>query len=458
MKRYSLLVIALCVVMGACCQNITGSWAGKLNFGGASLNLIFNISSTDSGYKATLDSPDQNAKGIPVSVVTFVDSLLTVKVNMLGASFSGRLVGEDKIIGTFVQGAASISLELTPQKTDKTTRIRPQEPKAPFPYKTEDVIFENKNAGIKLAGTLTIPEKGTNFPAVILVTGSGAQNRDEEIMDHKPFLVIADYLTRNGIAVLRYDDRGVAQSEGDFASATTIDLANDAVVAFDYLMSRNDINHKNIGLIGHSEGGAIAFINAAKNDKIAFIITLAAPGVQGKEIIAQQAEILMINSGANRNIVEREMPILRARYDLLCQNKSIETLRAELRVDIEKGIPVDKLADTVVQKQINAGVESMTSAWYIGFLKYNPTQDLCKIKCPIFALNGDKDVQVNADINLSAIKQSVKSNATVKKYPNLNHLFQHANPSGNPLDYGSIEETISPEVLSDIASWILSQK
>ncbi|MEG0253391.1 MAG: alpha/beta hydrolase, partial [Muribaculaceae bacterium] len=249
MKRYFAIALTLCMVMTAVCQDIVGSWAGKLNFGSSTLNLVFNISKADTGYKTTIDSPDQMAKGIPTDNTTFNDSVLSIGIKMLGASFSGTCVENDKIRGAFTQSGISLPIELSRQKAEALIKNRPQEPKAPFPYKIEEIIFENESAGIKLAGTLTMPSKGTKFPAVILVTGSGAQNRNEEIMGHKPFLVIADYLTRNGIAVLRYDDRGTAKSEGNFANATTADFATDAHAALKYLTSRKDINLKKIGII-----------------------------------------------------------------------------------------------------------------------------------------------------------------------------------------------------------------
>lgn len=458
MKRYFAIALTLCMVMTAVCQDIVGSWAGKLNFGSSTLNLVFNISKADTGYKTTIDSPDQMAKGIPTDNTTFNDSVLSIGIKMLGASFSGTCVENDKIRGAFTQSGISLPIELSRQKAEALIKSRPQEPKAPFPYKIEEIIFENESAGIKLAGTLTMPSKGTKFPAVILVTGSGAQNRNEEIMGHKPFLVIADYLTRNGIAVLRYDDRGTAKSEGNFANATTADFATDAHAALKYLTSRKDINLKKIGIIGHSEGASIAIMEAANNKDVAYIITLAGPGVSGKEIIEKQVETMMRNSGVTDLLIEKQMPTYKARYEILCQDKNIEQIRNEFIANIEKSIPTDNLNQPAVKKEIDASVKSMTSQWYINFLKYNPATDLSKIKCPMLALNGDKDVQVDAEINLSAIKNIVKSNLTIKKYPGLNHMFQHASETGNPLDYASIEETIAPIVLSDITTWILARR
>ncbi|MDH6354442.1 fermentation-respiration switch protein FrsA (DUF1100 family) [Dysgonomonas sp. PH5-45] len=436
-------------------QDVVGTWSGKLALPNGSLTVVFHIVKTNDGYSATFDSPDQGAKGIPTGATNFQGNILTIEMPNVGASYTGELKDDGKLYGIFTQGM-DMPLDMVKGETEQPKR--PQEPKAPFPYKTEDVKFGNENADITLAGTLTMPAERKNFPAVVLVTGSGAQNRNEEIMGHKPFLVIADYLTRNGIAVLRFDDRGVGESEGDFGSALTDDFATDAAAALSYLKTRKDINPRKIGMLGHSEGGSVAFKQAAANKDVAYIISLAGPGVKGDSLILKQAEAIVKAGGVTDFQWKFQEPILRNRYALLTQDKSLDELKKELYADITKTIPPDMLKDENLKKKIETEMRPMTSPWYIAFLKYDPASDLKKIKCPVLALNGDKDLQVPADMNLTAIETILKNNGnknvTVKKYAGLNHLFQQCQ-TGQISEYNQIEETINPQVLQDITDWIL---
>ena len=277
-KQFALLLMGILVPVCIYSQDISGAWNGKLSLPTSSLTICFNLQKTEQGYTSTCDSPDQGVKGIPTESTLFKDSVLTIQIPKIHASYKGKLGADNKIYGNFTQG---IPLKLDLEKGESAKMNRPQEPQPPFPYKVEDITVENPQADIILAGTLTLPEQGSKFPAVVLVTGSGPQNRDEEIMGHKPFLVIADYLTRNGIAVLRCDDRGIGKSKGVYASATNEDFASDAEAAFQYLKSRKEINSKQIGIIGHSAGGTIAFMLAARNKEVAFIVSLAGATIQG---------------------------------------------------------------------------------------------------------------------------------------------------------------------------------
>ena len=338
---------------------------------------------------------------------------------------------------------------------------RPQEPQPPFPYKVEEVSVKNTQDGITLAGTLTLPEKGNKFPAVVLVTGSGAQNRNEEIMGHKPFLVIADYLTRNGIAVLRCDDRGTAASQGDYASATNEDFAKDTEAALNYLRSRKEINTKKIGIIGHSCGGTIAFDIAAKAPNISFIISLAGAAVRGDSLMLKQVELISKSQGMPDPVWQTMKPSVRHRYSLLQQtDKSSDEIRKEVYADVTRTMSAEQLKDLNTVQQLSAQINSMTSPWYLHFMRYDPTASLKKIKCPVLALNGEKDIQVDADMNLTAIKQHISENGnknvTIKAYPKLNHLFQTCE-KGTLAEYGQLEETINPEVLKDMTEWIKKQ-
>lgn len=439
-------------------QNISGTWHGKLSLPAGSLTIVFHINQSGEGeYTTTLDSPDQGATNIKTQSTSFKDSVLTIQIPLINASYKGKLNSEHSIVGTFTQGMA---LALNLEKGEANKPKRPQEPQPPFPYRSEEVSVKNAKDGITLAGTLTLPEKGNKFPAVVLVTGSGAQNRDSEIMGHKPFLVIADYLTRNGIAVLRCDDRGTAASQGNHATATNEDFANDTEAALNYLRSRKDINAKKVGIIGHSCGGTIAFITAAKNPSVAFVISLAGAAVRGDSLMLKQVELISKSQGMPDAMWPAMKPAIQHRYALLQQtDKTPEELQKELYADVTKTMSPEQLKDLNTAKQLSAQVNSMTSPWYLHFMRYDPTKDLKKIKCPVFALNGEKDIQVDAAMNLTAIKQRVSENGnkkvTVKAYPNLNHLFQTCK-KGTLAEYGELEETFSPEVLKDMTEWILS--
>lgn len=377
---------------------------------------------------------------------------------MIHASYKGKLNSDNTINGTFTQG---MPLPLNLVKGEASRPKRPQEPQPPFPYRSEEVTVRNERDGINLAGTLTLPEKGTKFPAVVMVTGSGAQNRDEEIMGHKPFFVIADYLTRNGIAVLRCDDRGTAASQGTHATATNEDFATDTEAMVNYLRSRKEINAKKIGIIGHSAGGIIAFIVAKKDLSIAFVVSLAGAGVRGDSLMLKQVELISKSQGMPDAVWQGMKPSIRNRYAILQQtDKTPEELQKELYADVTKTMSPEQLKDLNTIQQISAQISSMTSPWYLHFMRYDPGQDLKKLKCPVLALNGEKDIQVDAAMNLAAIQERItgngNKNVTVKAYPNLNHLFQTCE-KGTLAEYGQLEETINPEVLKDIIEWIRKQ-
>lgn len=443
----------------ASAQNIVGTWHGKLYVPTGSLTIVFHISQTDQGtYVTTLDSPDQGTNGIKTETTSFNDSILTIRMPMLHASYKGKLNGDKTINGTFTQGMP-IPLNLKKGETDRPKR--PQEPQPPFTYRSEEVTVKNEQDGINLAGTLTLPKKGTKFPAVVMVTGSGAQNRDEEIMGHKPFLVIADYLTRNGIAVLRCDDRGTAASQGDYAAATNEDFAKDTEAAINYLRGRKEINAEKIGIIGHSAGGTIAFMVAAKYPAVAFIVSLAGVGIKGDSLMLRQVELISKSQGMPEALWQGMKPAIRNRYAILQQtDKTNDELQKELYADITKTMSPEQLKDSNTMQQVHIQISSMTSPWYLHFMRYDPTKDLKKIKCPVLALNGEKDIQVDAAMNLTAIQQRISENGnknvTAKAYPNLNHLLQTCK-KGSPAEYGQLEETISPEVLKDITDWIKKQ-
>ena len=453
------LFTGLFLSSSASAQDISGTWHGKLTVPTGSLTIVFHINQAAQGtYVTTLDSPDQGANGIKTQTTSFNDSTLIIQIPVIHASYKGKLNSDNTINGTFTQG---MPLPLNLKKGEASRPKRPQEPQPPFPYRSEEVTVRNERDGINLAGTLTLPEKGTKFPAVVMVTGSGAQNRDEEIMGHKPFFVIADYLTRNGIAVLRCDDRGTAASQGTHATATNEDFATDTEAMVNYLRSRKEINAKKIGIIGHSAGGIIAFIVAKKDPSIAFVVSLAGAGVRGDSLMLKQVELISKSQGMPDAVWQGMKPSIRNRYAILQQtDKTPEELQKELYADVTKTMSPEQLKDLNTIQQLSAQISSMTSPWYLHFMRYDPGQDLKKLKCPVLALNGKKDIQVDAVMNLTAIQKRItgngNKNVTVKAYPNLNHLFQTCE-KGTLTEYGQLEETINPEVLKDIIEWIRKQ-
>lgn len=404
------IILSFCLFLswaGAFAQKpIEGDWMGKLNLGPQSLTIVLHVNCNAQGdVECILDSPDQGAKGIAVETDYCSSDSISVSLASLALSFQGKLKG-DEIVGTFTQGL-SFSLIL---KRGEEKLNRPQNPVAPYPYKTEEVAFKNVADGATLVGTLSYPigyKKGQT-PVVLMVTGSGQENRDEEIFDHKPFLVIADYLARHGVATLRYDDRGFGKSTGgDVEHATTLDFMRDAASGVDFLRTSKQFGK--VGILGHSEGGSIAFMLGAKR-KVDFVISMAGIGVKGDTALTAQA------------------------------NKIFELTGQSMRFSTH-------------QYRMNAIIKR--SPWLNFFIDYNPSADISKTLCPVMAINGSRDVQVISSLNLAGIKAHLKPNPKniIKEYPSLNHLFQHCQ-TGNVLEYRMIEETISPEVLEDIVRFI----
>jgi len=454
MKRTFILTLGLLLTVSAFSQDIAGSWYGVLTVG-TKLPLVIKISEKDGGYSATLDSPAQGAKGIPINTVSFENGKLTFSVAIAGIEYEG-ILQNDSITGTFKQNGMSFPLSLSRTPTTEESLAPParsQDPKPPFPYRSEDVKFENKSAGITLAGTLTLPQEGKNFPVAVLVTGSGPQNRNEELLGHKPFLILSDYLTRNGIAVLRYDDRGVAESGGKYDTATLDDFASDAFAAVNYLKTRKEINPKKIGVIGHSYGGTIAFMLAGgKNSDLAYIVSMAGPAIPGDSLIRLQSDLIFSKAGAtDAQRAESEKGL--TEIDSIIKNYSDEAILKNMDKILDDLLPDSVRGDERYRANTRQVIRQMMGSETKSIMNSNPAEALMKTKCPVLALNGENDLQVPADINLDRIKALVKGKVTAKKYPNLNHLFQHC-ATGLPTEYGNIEETMSPEVLNDIAAWI----
>lgn len=461
MTKFFLVLIAILASIAVTAQDITGQWNSVLKVQGTQFRLVFNVSKTDNGYSATMDSPDQNAKGIPVTKTTFENSKITFDIANAGIEYNGELK-DDEIIGVFKQNGHGFPMNLSRKVIEKQILKRPQEPQKPYPYYSEEVTFQNNAAHINLAGTLTLPKKSGTFPAVILISGSGPQNRNEELLGHKPFLVIADYLTKNGIAVLRYDDRGVGQSKGNFKTATSADFATDVESAVAYLKTRKEINK--IGLIGHSEGGLIAPMVANKSTDIAFIVLLAAPGIQGDQILLLQQKLIGKASGISENDLQKNELISRKTYAIVNKSNSLEQLNTDLsnylKTVLKDNPKNEKPAAMSDDEFVKLQVSQIATPWMHYFITYNPAPALEKIKCPVLALNGEKDLQVPANENIEAIKKALakagNTNVTTKIFPNLNHLFQESK-TGVPTEYATIEQTFSPLVLDEITKWINTQ-
>ncbi|MBN1686684.1 MAG: alpha/beta hydrolase [Spirochaetales bacterium] len=429
---------------------VAGIWQGSVKAGGQELRIVFHFQREENGWAATADSPDQGVEGIPVESVTVDGLKIELNIPAVAGQYKGKFDRTDSVFrGKWHQGGGVFALDL--ERIEKVEAvIRPQDPVPPFPYDETEVTFTNDEAGITLAGTLTVPRRGGPFPAVILVSGSGAQNRNEELMNHRPFLVLADHLTRQGIAVLRYDDRGVGGSGGDPAAATSEDFADDAYAAFTFLTGRPGIDARRTGIIGHSEGGIIAPMVAARAPEVNFIVLLAGSGVPGKELLLQQSAAILRASGAPEAQINAASAVNKSIYDVIISQPDNEKAAEQIQ-EILGGLGIP-------QDQMDAQITAMLSPWYRYFLTYDPATSLKNTGCPVLALNGSLDLQVPADQNLAAIEQALNgggnAQVTTIKLEGLNHLFQHAT-TGLVQEYAQIEETFAPEALQTISDWIL---
>ncbi|WP_018629846.1 alpha/beta hydrolase family protein [Niabella aurantiaca] len=438
-------------------QSIAGSWQGNLDISaGRTIPLVIHIEQSGDSLKAVMDSPAQGVKEIPVDRTAFDSNLLRFELHALKIQYAGALQG-DSIAGTFTQAGYALPLVLRKNKNgNKPFYHRPQEPQPPFSYHTEAVGFKNTTQGNRLAGTLTTPTAGQDFPVVVMITGSGAQNRDEELFGHKPFLVIADYFANHGIGSLRLDDRGVGGSEKGKADPTSADFATDIHSAVEYLVQRG---FKNTGLLGHSEGGVIAPIVATKNPNVKFMILMAGLGVTGAELNVQQIRLLNKVMGATDATAEK-----RAAETQVVVNAILKYRQPELGTELEKIYSRIFLPDSMQQNArekndfIRQQLSRASAPWFVFLTRYNPNDYLTCIKIPVLALNGSLDVQVAAKENLAGIKAGLEKagnkNFEVKELPGLNHLFQEAG-TGAPSEYAQIEQTMAPAVLELMTRWIL---
>lgn len=431
-------------------QNITGSWYGNLDVQGQKLPLVFHIGQEGNDLKSTFDSPTQGAKGVPIQKTLFENNELTFNASNLGITFTGKL-NTQKIDGLFSQSGMNFPLILT--RNEETTVVnRPQTPKPPFNYNSADVTFKNDTEGNLLEGTLTTPKNfNKKSPILVMITGSGAQDRNEEMFEHKPFLVIADDLAKKGIATLRLDDRGIGGSKKGKENATSADFATDINSAVNYLVKNG---YKNIGLIGHSEGGMIAPMVANNNKNVKFLVLLAAPGIPILDLVLDQNKKIAESTNLPQDAIDEVLAIKSKTFNYahLYNGK-------DFKIDFTKYL--EDNYPKMSEQEREPFIAQMSSEWFRYFIKFNPEDYLSKVKIPVLALNGSFDMQVSAEENLDGIKKSLtkagNKNFEIVEFKGLNHLFQTAK-TGSPAEYGQIEETFSPKVLNKMSSWILSLK
>ena len=424
------IFITLILVIYSQNDNITGSWEGELSVSGTALRIIFHINEKNNTLSSTMDSPDQGANGIPVEKTIFTGNKLLLELPRLSAKYNGYFQ-KDSIVGNWSQGSFSLKLVL---KKEVTKVNRPQVPKKPYSYNEEEVTFKNND--IIFSGTLTKPTGNGKFHSVILISGSGQQDRNSSLFGHKPFLVISDFLTRNGYTVLRFDDRGIGKSTGTAVGATSKDFSNDVIAGITFLNSRDDI--LSVGLIGHSEGAMIAQMIASKMHDLSFIILLAGPGINGFDLILEQNYNIMNKMGLTRFKIEEEMTKKKTLFELIRSNKYDKSALKNFDIN---------------EKDFN----KLNTKWFRFFLNYKPENYLPKVKSAIFALNGENDCQVISSSNLNAIKkileESDHKSYKVTELKKLNHLFQ-TSETGLPNEYAKIEETFAPEALKIILEWM----
>ncbi len=445
-------------------RNVAGNWLATLDLGASKLRLVVKVEKSATGYTAKFDSVDQGHKDLPIDSIVLDGNKLSFSAAQFGINYEGTLnEAGDEITGTFKQGAGAAPMVF--KRIDVVPELsRRQDPKPPYPYDEQEVSYRNEKDNIKIAGTLTVPRGGGKYPAVLLITGSGSQDRNETIAGHRPFLVLADHLTRNGIAVLRVDDRGIGGTDIGSLSVTSENFAEDVLAGVNFLKQRKEIDPKMIGLIGHSEGGMIAPMVAARSNDVSYIVLLAGLGQRGEDVIYAQTELILKTQGTHVDTIRHTISLAKK------VNSIVKTETDEKRIEQkinEEIVAYDRtLGD--LQKQlfqpaagsIKAFMPMYKMPWYRYFITFDPKPVLKNVKVPVLALNGELDLQVpwkeNLDLIEAGLKAGGNADVTVKAFPKLNHLFQTAQ-TGLISEYGKIEETMSPEVLKTMSDWILSR-
>lgn len=445
--------------------DVVGDWQGKLNVGAVSLRVVFHLKKGEGGaLSGTMDSPDQGARGLPIGSVTLAGDTLTLAFPPIDATFVGTVSADGKrATGTWRQGGQELPLVLERSSAPIPAPRRPQTPKAPFPYAARDVRFASVASGVTLAGTLTVPKGKGPFPAVVLVSGSGPQDRDESLMGHRPFAVLADQLARAGIASLRYDDRGVKGSTGAFATATSLDFADDAEGAVRFLKGRPGIAPGRIGIAGHSEGGLIAPIVAARSRDVGFLVLLAGTGVPGEQVIVAQGAAIMRAQGLPEEEVRGntalQVKVLEIARTTPRAEEAAPRIAAAVDAHVATLAPEKRAAFDGLRKTLDAQIAQFSNPWFRFFLTYDPRTSLSRVRVPVLVLNGGRDLQVLPGQNVPEIERALlragNPRVVVRVLPGLNHLFQHCR-TGSPDEYGQIEETFAPEAIRQIVAFVRS--
>lgn len=461
--KTNIITIGLCfLTLMVVSQNIRGIWNGAIEVNKETkVNFIFNIQDDGKAYQTTVDIPTQRVNGIKAIKTSVKGDSLIIDLSNVGMKYSGKLNANHTLIkGKIVEGLNSFTLNLSMNSLSETPKAnRPQEPLKPYSYIEEKVGFVNKDANITLAGTFTRPKGNEKYPVAILISGSGPQDRDETISQHKPFLVLADHLTKQGIAVLRYDDRGFGESNGNHSDATTYDFAMDVISAMIYLKTRDDVDTDKIGLIGHSEGGIIAPLVANKTKDVAFIISLAGTGISGTELSVIQSKTMRPFPVPDEASYEKA---IRKAIEIAKQNKDVSEIEPELEEHYNETIaPILKnlgVPDVQVNEIVTGLVAMRTTKWVRYFYDYNPADEYEKVNCPVLSLNGSLDTQVEAKINQDGLRQALTKGKNkdfkIIEIEGLNHLFQNAK-TGKIDEYSEIQETFSSDALTIISDWIL---
>jgi pimeloyl-ACP methyl ester carboxylesterase len=453
------LAVPPALVAAPSTQSLEGHWQGTLQ---GMLRLVINIDrGPTGGLKGTMDSPDQGAMGLPIdTLIVSSDSLGFVMASIMGSYAGAVSPGRDKIAGVWRQAGMVLPLDL--QRVDKPLKPnRPQEPQRPFPYDTVAVRFDNpRAAGVTLAGTLTVPRGKGPFPVALLITGSGPEDRDEMVFGHRPFLVLADHLTRHGIAVLRLDDRGVGGSTGSFSRATSEDFASDIVAGIGFLKTRKEVDARKIGLVGHSEGGLIAPMVVAQSKDVAYVVLMAGPGVPGDSILALQSVAMQRSMGVSDAAIDRQMVHARRMNALIREGDSAGAAAAGrelVKLQLEALPEAQRKALGDPDSVVAGAIRRLDTPWMRFFIGYDPRPALRGMKCPVLAINGGRDIQVPPNENLAAIREALAGNrdVRVKELPGLNHLFQTCTTCTIG-EYPLLEETMAPAALDEMSNWILA--
>ena len=453
MKRCLFISVLFMLFGNVMAQDITGKWFGKLEAKGIVLRYVFHIEGDSTAYRCLMDMPDQKIFGIHMNRVTLEAGKLTLELKMLTLVYEGNLNEKGEFVGRYKEGDLVLPMILS--RTESSSR--PQEPREPFPYRVEEVRFDNTRSAVTLAGTLTLPGEGSDFPVVVLINENGPRNRDGEIEGHKPFAVLADHLTREGIGVLRVDDRGTGMSTGNYMESDLDDFASDTEAAVAYLQ---ELGFKQIGLIGHGSGGSIASLVINRIEGISFVVLLAGPGIRGDELIPMQIALILKASGADSESVKRGEEENRLLLRHLAETTDPEAEKkwvSKRLARFYRSNPKLALIGGTEEKYVERQIKRIYVPEFLSIVRHDPAIILRNITCPVLALYGEKDLQVPADINAVAMQKILENSqskqAIVKVLPGLNHLFQEC-LTGQPAEYSMIEQTMSPVVLAEVGDWI----